>query len=792
MRLRYFCSPQHTDSALYPIIGQMERAAKLAHDDSAQTRLDKLDALVAQTSTSARDAALFAEMLSLGNDGRYPPLELTPEQRRQRTLEALIAQMEVLTRQTPVLMIFEDVHWSDPTTLEVLGRVVGRIRRLRVLLIVSFRPEFDPPWIGQPHVTALTINRLTEREIGAMIDRVVGNKLLPANIRQDIIERTDGVPLFAEEMTKAVLEAEGEGEAGRIAAAVPSPALAVPASLQASLMARLDRLGSAKELAQIGAALGREFSHALLAAVVRKPEGELNSALDRLAGSGLLFRQGVPPHTSYLFKHALVQDTAYGTLLREPRRALHARIADVLENQFAEIAETQPELLARHYSEAGLIARSAGFWGKAGQRSLARSALIEAVEQLSQAIEQIASLPSSPDIRRDQIKLQIALINTLFHVKGYAAPETKAAAEKARLLIEQAKNLGESPEDPLLLFSVLYGFWVANLVAFNSDVCTDLAKQFLSLAEEQRATVPLMIGHQILGISVQSAGDIPKGRAHYDEAISLYDPVEHRSLTTRFGQDSSVVVLSRRSAARWLLGYPEAALADAEHAVKNAREIGHAATLMYALSHGCFARYQSGNYASAAAVFDELVQLAEQKGTLFWKAFGMMNQGCACALSGQASEAVRMITFGLSARQSTGSTMWMPFFLSYLARAHIELGNLEDACSSIGEAIEVLEMSKERWCEAEVYRMAGEITLMAPEPDTAKAEPYFERALAIARSQQSKSWELRAATSLAQLWRHQSKQDEARDLLTPVYDWFTEGLDTRDLKEAKALLGTLV
>src|SRR3984893_13662289 len=308
MRLRYFCSPQHTDSALYPIIGQMERAAKQAHDDSPQARLDKLDALLAHTSTPAQNAALFAEMLSLVNDGRYPRLELTPEQRRQRTLDGLIAQMEALTRQKPVLMIFEDAHWSDPTSLEVLDRVVGRIRNLRVLLIVTFRPEFEPPWIGQPHVTALTINRLTEREIGAMVDRVVGNKLLPANIRQDIIERTDGIPLFVEEMTKAVLEAEGEGEARNTAAAVPSPALAVPASLQASLMARLDRLGPAKEVAQIGAAIGREFSHALLSSVARKSEPELSSALDRLIETGLIFRQGVPPHASYLFKHALVQD----------------------------------------------------------------------------------------------------------------------------------------------------------------------------------------------------------------------------------------------------------------------------------------------------------------------------------------------------------------------------------------------------------------------------------------------------------------------------------------------------
>ena len=331
-----------------------------------------------------------------------------------------------------------------------------------MLLIVTFRPEFEPPWIGRPHVTALTLNRLAEREISAMIDGVVGNKLLPASIRQDIIERTDGIPLFVEEMTKAVLEAESEGEARRTAAAVPSPALAVPASLHASLMARLDRLGPAKEVAQIGAAIGREFSHALLAAVVRKPEAELGSALDRLIAAGLLFRQGVPPHATYLFKHALVQDAAYGTLLREPRRALHARIAETLESQFAEIAENQPELLARHCTEAGLIEKAAGLWGKAGQRSLARSALVEAVEQLTRALDQIAALPATPALRREQIKLQVALITPLIHVKGYAAPETKAAAERARLLIEQAEALGEPPEDPLLLFSVLYGFWVAN------------------------------------------------------------------------------------------------------------------------------------------------------------------------------------------------------------------------------------------------------------------------------------------------------------------------------------------
>ena len=499
-RLRYFCSPSHTDSALYPIIGQAERAAGLAHDDKPQSRLDKLDAMLAQTSTSAQDAALFADMLSLPNDGRYPALDLAPEQRRQRTLEALTAQLAGLARQQPVLMIVEDAHWIDPTSLEAFGRTVDRIKTLSVLLIVTFRPEFNAPWAGRSHVTSLTLNRLGERETAAIIARLVGNKELPADVMSEIIERTDGIPLFVEEMTKAVLEAETEGEARRTAGAVPSPALAVPASLHASLMARLDRLGPAKEVAQVGAAIGREFSHALLAAVVREPEAELGSALDRLIAAGLLFRQGVPPHATYLFKHALVQDAAYGTLLRKPRRTLHARIAGTLESQFAEIAERQPELLARHCTEAGQIEKAAGLWAKAGQRSPERSALVEAVEQLTRALDQIASLPATPALRREQIKLQVGLANALMHVKGYAAPDTKAAVERARMLMERAEAFGEPSEDPLLLFSVLYSIWAATLLAFNGDACRDLATNFLALAEKQRNIAALMIGHNVMGL----------------------------------------------------------------------------------------------------------------------------------------------------------------------------------------------------------------------------------------------------------------------------------------------------
>jgi class 3 adenylate cyclase/predicted ATPase len=790
-RLRYFCSPQHTDSALYPIIGQMERAAGLAHDDTLQAKLDKLDALLAQASTSIEDAALLAEMLSLSNDGRYPALALDPQQRRQRTLEALITQIESLTCQKPVLMIFEDAHWTDPTSLEVFSRVIDRVRTLRALVIVTFRPEFEPPWIGQPHVTALTINRLTEREIGAMIDRVAGNKLLPANIRQDIIERTDGIPLFVEEMTKAVLEAESEGEARRTAASVPSPALAVPASLQASLMSRLDRLGPAKEVAQIGAAIGRDFAYALLTAAANKPEAELNAALDRLVQSGLLFRQGVPPHATYLFKHALVQDTAYGTLLREPRRALHARIAETLESQFTEIAQIQPELLAHHCTEAGLIEKAAGLWGKAGQRSLERSALVEAAEQLRRALSQIAALPRTPALRREEIKLQVALIAPLIHVRGYAAPEVKAAAERARLLIEQAEALGERPEDSLLLFSVLYTFWATNYVAFNGDVARELAAQFLALAEKHGATILLVVGHRLMGSSLLHTGNIVQGRTHYDQSIAFYDPIEHRPLATRFGHDNGVAALAFRPLAHWVLGYPEAANADIQQALNYAREIGQAATLMVALTCTCWTHIPCGNYGAATRQIEEAVALADEKAAPFWKALGMMNQGWLFALNGKSAHAVHMLTSGIIAYRSTGATLLLPLYLSHLAKAHAELGQFDDAWRSIGEAMTEIETTKERWQEAEVHRVAGEIALMSPGAGTAKGEAYFERALGIAREQQAKSWELRAAMSMARLRRDQGKPQQARDLLAPVYGWFTEGFDTRDLKEAKALLEEL-
>jgi class 3 adenylate cyclase/predicted ATPase len=792
IRVRCFCSPQHTNSALHPNIGQMERAAAFARDDALQAKLDKLDTLLRQTSTSAEDAALFVAMLSLPNDGRYRVLELTPRQRRQKTMDALIGQVEVLSGSAPVLVVFEDVHWADPTSLELLGRLVSNIASHRVLLLISFRPEFEAPWIEQAHVTALALNRLAPGDVEVMIDHLIGNNPLPAAVRQDIIERTDGIPLFVEEMTKAVLETAPEDEARRTAALVPSPAMAVPASLHASLMARLDRLGGSKELAQIGAAIGREFSHELLAAVACRAEAKLEVQLDRLIRAGLLFRQGVPPDATYLFKHALVQDAAYSLLLREPRRHLHARIAETLESKFSEIAENQPEVLARHCAEAGNIEKAAVLWGKAGQRSAQRSALVEAAEQLKRALNLIKSLPGTPALRREEIKLQVELITPFIHVRGYAAPETRDAEERALLLIEQAQALGEPPEDSLLLFSALYGSWAANIVVFNGDAMRELAVEFLALAEKQSATGPPMIGHRLMGLSLLHTGEITGGRAHLDRAIALYDPAEHRHLAMRFGQDVGAASLCWRSLALLLLGYPQDALADAVRALKIARESRHSGTLVYVLNFSIFPHVYCGHFAAANALIDEFNILKDQIGSLFWGGWGTVQRGCVLALTGKVTEAVQNITSGIAEMRSTGTTLWMPLFLSSLALANAEAAQLDQAWANIHEAMTTLETTKENWYEAEINRAAGAIVLLGTEPDAGKAEAYFASALEVARKQKAKSWELRAAMSMARLWRDQGKREQARDLLAPVYGWFTAGFDTLDLREAKSLLDGLV
>ena len=790
-RLRYFCSPQHIDSPFYPIIDRIERAAGFAREDTPADKLNKLDAMLARNITSSHDASLFAEMLSLPNDGRYPVFELTPQQRRERTLDALTTQLMSLTSGQTVLMILEDAHWSDPSTLEMLGRTVKIIATLPVLFVVTCRPEFEPTWSSQPHVTTLTITRLARREVDVMIDNLAADQPIAAGVRQEIMHRSDGIPLFIEEVTKAVLET-GDHTEPEPSTDVASSRFEVPATLQASLLARLDRLGgAAKEVAQIGSSIGREFSYALLAAIVPQSEHKLQLALDRLVAAGLLFQLGVPPQATYLFKHALVQDAAYGTLLREPKRMLHARIAEVLESQFSDIVRQHPELLAHHCTEAGHIERAASLWGSAGQRSLGRSALTEAAAQLSRALDQIATLPSTTALRAKQIEIQVALINPLMHVKGYGARETKAAVERARLLIEEATSRGEPPEDPQLLFSVMHGFAMVNLVTFNGKALRELAEQFLTLASAQSATVPLIVGHRIMGHSRLFTGDVAESRIHYDRSIALHDGAKLPLMTGFGGVEARVSALCFRSQNLWMLGYPEAALADAVEAMSRSRAIGHAVTLINGLYLSGRTNILCGNYTIARAELTEGIALSGEKSALFWNAQATASLGVLSTLVGDHAGAVRMISAGMATWCSTGATASVPFFESYLAMAHAILGQYDESHHHICQAMATIEATGETLWTAEVDRLGGEIALLSPMPDVIGAQVHFERALSTAHQQQAKSWELRAAMSLARLWRDQGKVQQAHKLLAPVYGWFTEGFDTRDLKEAKALLEEL-
>ena len=490
---------------------------------------------------------LLAQLLSIPTGDRYPLPILTPQpQRKEKTLEALAAHAERLAASQPLLMVFEDVHWADPTSLELLDLIVERTPRRRLLLILTARPEFASPWADRIQTTSVALGRLPPRQSEAIIAGVVQGEYLPKDVTDKILDRADGIPLFIEELTKAVIESDAladDRDQGTAKGSRPTPE--IPMTLHASLLARIDRTGPGREIVQIGAALGRHFSYHLISAVAAMPQHRLDEALAGLAEAQLIWRRGSPPDAEYTFKHALVQDAAYGTLQREQRRALHARIAETLENQFPELSDSQPESLAYHWTEAGLREKGAALWGKAGQLSLTRSALKEAAAQLTRALDLIGALAGTPALRQEQIRLQIALANTLMHTNGYAAPETKEALAYARSLVERAEALCEPAEDPLLLLSVLHGFWVANHVAFNGDAVRDLAIEFMALAKTQKTVFPLVVGHRVMGTSQLYLGEIAESLRHLDRALLLYEPAEHRALATRFGQDAGVAILSK-------------------------------------------------------------------------------------------------------------------------------------------------------------------------------------------------------------------------------------------------------
>jgi predicted ATPase len=777
-RVRYFCSPQHTDSALYPmIVGQLERAAGFSYDDTSLAKLDKLDTLMAQCSTPREEVALFAELASLPNDGRYPTLKLTPQQRRQRTFQAFVAQIEARSRQKPWLMILEDAQWADPTSLEAFGRAADRIKTLGVLLIVTYRPEFEPPWIGRPHVTALTLNRLGERDIAAMIEGVAGNKLLPASIRKGISERSDGIPLFVEEITKSVLEATGEGATERAGAGVLSPSVAVPASLHASLMARLDRLGAAKEVAQIGAAIGREFSHALLAATVQKPEAELAPALDRLTQSGLLFRQGVPPDATYQFKHALVQDAAYSMLVRNRRQQLHARIAATMEGQFPGIVKAQPEVLARHCTEAGSLEKAIGYWFKAGQQAIARWAMNEAVAQFRRGLCLLSGMPDDVKRHEQELGLQIELGHALFATNGYAAPESGEAFARARELCEL---LNRPPSREVLIGQFVFGVGRGELQ--QAERHADAIRRVGEARNEKRWKAA---GLACSGFISFLRGRFTDARAYYENVLGLWNPMYRPSVVSPDDPHvASLIILSRTLLC---LGYVDQARLRRDEGLAEARRISPY-NWTYTLCDawpGDWALITAKEARTTLQSAEQALTSSREQAFPMFLGVGHIMHGWCMGAVGQAEEGIPLLLQGIAIRRAAGTNLLLPFFLMTLAEVYGMAARAEKGLNRLAEAAKLVDTTQERWAEAEMHRLRG--TLLLSMNKHAEAENSYRQALSVAQRQSAKFWELRAAKSMARLWRDQGKRDKARDLLAPVYGWFTEGFDTLDLKEAKAL-----
>jgi predicted ATPase len=783
LRLRYFCSPYHQDSALYPFIDQLGRAAGFARDDLPAAKLEKLEALLALAAPPDEDVGLLADLLSVPARDHHPLPNLSPQRKKESTLEALIRQLEGLARREPVVVLFEDAHWIDPTSRELLDITFERVRSLPVLLIMTFRPEFQPPWIGQPQVTMLALNRLDRHDRTSLVKHIAGGEALPDEVVAEIVSRADGVPLFVEESTKSVLESGVlREEVDRYVLDGALPSFTIPTSLHDSLMSRLDRLGSVRLVAQIGAAIGREFSYALLCAVSRLPEDQLQVPLARLVTAELVFQRGMPPNAVYSFRHGLIQDAAHGSLLRSTRQQLHAQIAEALETHSPELMDTQPELLARHYEEAGLVEKAVAYWGKAGQRSVTRSAMAEAVAQLHKGLDQLALLPNTHERQGRELEFWSALGAVLQAVKGQAALETGHAYARARELWEQ---LGSPSE----FLHIPYGQFLHHVFRGELDLAQRLGQDLLRLSRQRNDSTGLFLGHSSSGRTLMFAGGFASSRSHYEEAFALYDPILCRSLARHAGPDPRVAALGYLGIDLFCLGYPHQALVQSGAAIAEARRLADPSSLAASLAISAGLLLLGGDNATLDKRAGQLIAVATEQGFPRWHAQGTICRGWVKVNNGDVAEGMSLLRSGSKAYRATGSLLWMPHYFALLARACEIAGQIEEGLTLLDDALGVVERTGERLLEAELNRHKGQLLLRQGHSEA--AEVLYRKALGIAAEQGAKLWELRAAMSLARLRRDQGRGAEARDLLAPVYDWFTEGFDTPDLKEAKALLSEL-
>jgi class 3 adenylate cyclase/predicted ATPase len=781
------CSPYHANSALYPLIVHLERVLRWQREDSAEEKLAKLEEAL-QDFSLALDGVipLFAALLSLAlPEDRYPPLNFTPQQQKQQTLDATVAWLLEEAERQPVLQVWEDLHWADPSTLELLRLEIEQAPTAPILNVLTFRPEFTPPWPHRSHMTPLTLNRLQRPEVEALITQQAVGKALPSEVVEHIINRTDGVPLYVEELTKAILETDilrERDDAYELTG--PLSEVTIPASLQDSLMARLDRLPTIREVAQLGAILGREFAYEMLQAIASMEETTLQKGLDQLVDAELLYQRGRPPRAKYIFKHALVQDAAYQSLLKRTRQYYHRQVAELLAARFPETTEAHPELVAHHFTEAACFDQAVSYWQKAGQRSIARSANAEAVSHLSRGLELLKELPETPERTRQELGLQVPLAAALLMTKGQSAREAAAAYARARELCGQ---LEDTPE----LCPVLFGLWRFYLARPAFRTAGELGEQLLRLAERGDEPSHYVLAHYALGLTALYSGELSAASAHFEEVIARYTTDQSNSPVFRAGNDPGVSSRAWTGLTLWLLGYPEQAEARSHEALALTRELAHPYSLAFVLWVAALVSQFRRDVEFAHAQAEESVNLSTEHGFALWLGIGTILLGRTQVAQGKLQEGVEQMRQGLVAYRATGANVVVPRSLTLLAEGYGATGQVADALRVLAEAQVLVDGNGEHWCEAEVHRCRGELLLARSVDAHSEAETCFRQALDVARRQQAKSLELRAAMRLSRLWQQQGKQAEARDLLGPIYGWFTEGFHTPDLKDAKALLDDL-
>lgn len=781
LQIAYYGSPHHQQSALYPVIRQLESAAGISRSDAPALKLDKLEALLAQAGGNRPgEVPLVADLLSIPVDERYPALDLTPQRRMEKTLEALVAQLVGLTRRQPVLMIFEDLHWSDPTTREFLDRLVESVPSLPVLVLVTHRPGQTMPWSGEPHVTSLVIRRLRRSDSEALVAGLVGEAGLPANVRAQIVDQADGVPLFLEELTKHTLDTGHAKDPPTRRA--PD---AVPDTLQDLLLARLDRLGPARTVAQEAAVIGRRFSYGLLEAVSKLKARQLQAALARLCEAELVHAQGTPPEASYSFKHALIQEAASASLLRSDRAPLHGRIAVALEERFPELKDAQPEVIAFHFASAGAMDKAVAYWHKAGELAMRRSAQREAITYFERAVAALDALPPGAARSGQELALRVLLGQAWVLAAGYAAPEVEAAYRRARDLCEELGDAGH-------LFFVLLGLWQLYVAKADVARATDVVDRLLPLAMSMNSSDFAIEAHVAQLVTLHTRGAFEEELAHANEAIARYDPDAAAGRIQRFGYDGYVIALTGAAWANWMLGRPDQALAWGARALETARAIGHPYSLAMAIYTIAWLHLYRREASDALRLVEESIALSIEHGFAWPEAYAAPVHGWALAELGRASQGVETIRKGLDALDRMGHRLWRPQQEGLLAAALARAGRSGEALDVLERAIDAADRTGDQENAAELQRLKGELTLRQGAPGAAsQAERSFRLAIEIARRQHAKSWELRAATSLARLWREQDKGDQARQLLGPLHATFTEGFDTPDLQDAKALLDSL-